>query len=139
MREELEKSEKQLAQLLASGKAALKALAEGNGTYWKEVVGGPQPLNNEFPIWILLYEDCDLLETHKALCETLRPYMTALAPLQLLVLYRMIIENSFSAAQLSGNDAVFSASTNGKIDLKWSTVDSRFTRMFASSDSKRPV
>lgn len=137
MREDLEKLKEQLAPTLALTKAMLRDLASGNGKFWKEAVGELQSQYNEIVLWILLYEDGDLLETHAALRETLRPHMDALAPLQIVLLYEIVIEGSVFAAKLSGNNAVFSTGTSGKIDLSWFPLSNGLSTVFASRDSKR--
>ena len=137
MREDLAKLRERLAPMLSLTKAALRDLASGNGTHWKEAIGELQSQYNEIVIWALLYEDGDLLPTHAALCETLRPHMAALAPLQIVLFYEVAVGDNAFVARLSGNDAVFSAGTNGKMDLTWSPRPSGLSTVFTSRDSKR--
>jgi hypothetical protein len=137
MREDLEKLREQLAPMLALTKAALRELTMANGTHWKEVVGELQSQYNELPIWVLLYEDVDILETHKALCETLRRHMAALAPLQIVLFYKIMIGESVFTATLNGNETVFSAGADGKIDLRWVPSESGLSTLFTARDSKR--
>ena len=82
MKEDLAKLKEQLAPMLALSKAMLTDLASGNGTFWKEAVGELQSQYNEIVLWVLLYEDANLSQTHAALRETLRPHLDALKPLQ---------------------------------------------------------
>lgn len=132
-----------LAKMLSLTRAALKDLAARNGTFWKEAVGELQSQYNEIPIWVLLYEDGDILKTHAALCETLRPHMAALAPLQIVLFYELVIGEAYAgilgnrtfAARLAGNDAVFSAGTGGEMDLTW--FRSSLGTVFEARDSKR--
>lgn len=140
MREDLAKLREQLAPTLALTKVALKDLASHNGRFWKEAVGELQSQYNEIVLWVLLYQDGDLSESHAALCETLRPHMNALAPLQIVLFYEVAIEAKVMgamafAAKLDGNDAVFSAGTDGKVDLRWFPTTP--STVFTSRDSNR--
>jgi hypothetical protein len=134
MREDTEKLREQLAPMLALSKAALRDLAAGNGTYWKEAVGELHSQNQEIPLWVLLYEDSNLLEAHKALCRTLRPHIEGLAPNQIVLFYEIIVGDNVSFAKLHGNESVFS----GKIDLRWIPSERGASTVFVSRDSKRP-
>ncbi|MDQ8731063.1 hypothetical protein [Bradyrhizobium sp. LHD-71] len=131
-----------LARMLLLTKAALNELASRNGIHWKEAVGELQSQYNEIVIWVLLYVDGDLPQTHAALCETLRPHMNALAPLQIVLFYEVAIDAkvmgaSAFAAKLDGSDAVFSAGTDGKIDLWWFPLSSGLSTVFTARDSRR--
>jgi hypothetical protein len=137
MREDLAKMREELAPVLALTKSALRDLAAANGTYWKEAVGELHSQNNEIPIWVLLYEDVDILETHAMLCKTLRPHMAALAPLSIVLFYKIMIGDSVFTATLYGNEAVFSAGLDDKIDLKWVPSERGLGTIFTSRDSKR--
>lgn len=138
MRDDLKKKKAGLAPILSLVKAALSELASHNGTHWKEARGELHSQYNEIPIWVLLYEDSDLVQTHKALCETLRPHMEGLAPLQIWLCYEVVVGDRASAAILRGNDAVFSFGTNGKMELRWvAQQPDGISTVFKSHDSKR--
>jgi hypothetical protein len=138
MRQDLLKLKEQLAPMLALSKAALSDLAAGNGTYWKEAVGELHSQYKEIPIWVLLYEDSDLLDAHRMLCRVLRPHIEGLAPNQIVLFYEVMIGDNVIFAKLHGNEAVFSAGANGKMDLTWVPSERGLGSMFASRDSKRP-
>jgi hypothetical protein len=138
MREDVAKLKEQLAPMLALFKAALRDLAAGNGTYWKEAVGELHSQYKEIPIWVLLYEDSNLLGAHKALCRTLGPHIEGLAPNQIVLFYEIMVGDSVTFAKLHGNEAVFSAGENGKIDLMWVSSERGLSTVFSSRDSKRP-
>jgi hypothetical protein len=139
MRKDLLKLKSQLAPMLSLTKAALKDLASGNGKHWKEAVGELQSQYNEIVLWVLLYEDSNLLQAHAALCETLRPHMGKLEPLQIVLFYQVTTGNNVFAAKLSGNDAVFSYGTDGRMDLHWFPRSEGVPTVFTSRDSKRPT
>jgi hypothetical protein len=138
MREDIAKLKEQLAPMLALSKAALRDLAAGNGTYWKESVGELHSQHKEIPIWVLLFEDSDLLESHRALCRTLHPHIEGLAPNQVVLFYEIMIGGNVSFAKIHGNEAVFSTGENGKIDLIWVPSERGLSTVFMSRDSKRP-
>ncbi|MFC3691007.1 hypothetical protein [Chenggangzhangella methanolivorans] len=117
--------------------AALRDLAAGDGTRWKEAVGELHSQYGELPVWVLLHEDDDLRQTHAALCETLRPHMERLAPLQIVLLYEVVVGGEAFAARLSGNDAVFSAASGGDTRLTWRAQPRGLSTVFRSRDCRR--
>lgn len=135
MRVDHAKLREKLAPTLALTRAMLKDIADRNGTLWKEAVGELHSQYNEIVLWVLLYEDSDLLEAHTALCETLGHHMDALAPLQIELVYEVQQQEKAFGARLSGNEAVFSAGRNGKMELRW--FPSKLSTVFTSQNSRR--
>lgn len=126
-----------LARELSFANAALRDLASGDGTHWKEAVGELHSQYGELPVWILLYEDGDLRESHAALRQLLRPHMAGLEPLQIVLLYEVVLDGKVFAARLSGNDAVFSVCADGRMRLRWLPTPRGLSTVFRSRCSRR--
>ena len=117
--------------------APLRDLAAGDGTHWKEAVGELHSQYGELPVWVLLYEDGDLVQAHAALRETLRPHMDRLAPLQIVLFYEVAIGGEAFAARLSGNDAILSADAEDASRLRWVPQTRGLSTVFRSRNSRR--
>jgi len=68
----------------------LKILKAEEGLFWREVQLELQAHYEEIPIWILLFEDSDLHESHFRLAEILKPWMEVIAPVQFRVSYTIL-------------------------------------------------
>lgn len=68
----------------------LDRLRAQEGRAWREVKGEWQAAYDEFAIWILLYEDSDLAESHAAFVAQVAPVMDRIAPVQVTVGYTIL-------------------------------------------------
>lgn len=132
------------AERLAFKTRILAELAEHNGRLWKEVWGEAHPQFNQMGIWVLLYEDSDLKEAHKAFCDILARNIDIMKPLQAAVDYHKFTDDGlFSLASLGGrvrggNEDVFAALNDenlGTSGYRYQLSDKFIS--YRSTDSKR--
>jgi len=78
---------KDLDALCIIQETALAQLRQLTGQFWKVVEGEFHSQYNEMPMWVLLYEDSDINESHAALCDVLQPFMADMGPVNFTVGY----------------------------------------------------
>lgn len=125
------------AERLAFKKKILHELSEHIGGPWKEVWCEAQPRHNEMVFWILLYEDSDLEETHRAFCGVLMRHIDSMRPLEAQLCYeKFTSEGLLLVDLLRGNEAVFSALNTKNLGASGSLLRNS-ANVFRSTDSKR--
>lgn len=125
------------AERLALKTDVLKELAQHKGHAWKEVYCEVHPQFSEMVFWVLLYEDYNLHESHKIICNVLEKYIERISPTPAALSYDMFSSGSrFCVERLKGNEDVVSAlekdsfGTRGFLLKKPSSI-------FFSTDSMR--
>lgn len=120
---------------------SLAALRRWVGVHWQDVQGELHLQYNELPTWIMLYEDTDIDKAHRALCETLEPFMASIAPLQFTVTYLILTpEFQITVESLMDNDEILEGLTRPGFGKLPTTDIRRSDGLFGNAISvSRPV
>jgi hypothetical protein len=128
-----------LQNILEIRQKSLDALKSYDGRVWKESQGELHAQNKEFPNWILLYEDSDVKECHKALAEVLMPFIKVAGEFQFTVSYKILTnEKEVFVDFLSDNAEIFDAYHDlDSLGLTPTTRNRGDSSVFESADSAR--
>lgn len=119
----------------------LDALQRLEGLYWREAAGELQENYKEFALWILLYEDSNVRESHRALCDILQPLMALLEPNQFTVSYIILTDKlDIQVDMLNTNREILAAGDDPKFAQSPVTSSRNKHSIFKTMVSgKRPV
>jgi hypothetical protein len=128
-----------LPKILNIRQATLEELKAHDGLEWKESWGELHAQHKEIPSWILLYDDSDLQQCHKAFAEIVMPFMREAEGFQFTVSYKLITEDEETFVDfLSDNDEITSAYHDlPSLGFSPSTKKKSERSIFESKDSSR--
>lgn len=129
-------SDEEMRSLFLESKELLDQLSKRDGSLWKDSTGEMQYQYEEMVVWILLYDDSDVVEVHERLREVMSAKGALFEALECVLLYELITDEGRFGLSLKGNREVFQGLDRDVLPGRWFPTTEKSTP-FAAESSRR--